>query len=92
MSQVIYKYPLELTTSNTLRLPFGAELLLVGLQGGVINVWAKVEDSEEEFEDHHIRIYGTGHLLSDSEKEYLGSVFQGGYVWHIYEEFGNGWV
>lgn len=62
MTKIIYKYPLEVAGKQVVSLPFGSEILSVQMQNRKLCLWALV-DPNEECEDRHIEMYGTGHPL-----------------------------
>jgi len=85
----IWKYELDVRDSQTLLLPLDAEILSVGLQRGVICLWAKVDTEVEGREIHEFRIVGTGHPVPRSEEsKFLGTVIMDnvGLVFHVFED------
>ncbi len=78
----IFKYPIRLTPLQDIEIPEGAYFLDVQLQEKQICIWAIV-DTEREKEQHKIVIRGTGHDVQE-DIDYLGTVQQDGYVWHIF--------
>ena len=87
MKSVIYKYPLLPSVNSRVSIPEDHTFLRVENQGDQIMIWALVDPlSQEHLYD--IKIVGTGHTIGgDGEiPRYLGTVFQGSFVWHI---FGN---
>lgn len=85
MTQLIHKYPLQLTELQTIKLPKGAKIVSVQEQRGVICVWA-LYSPPCEMENRTFQIAGTGQPF-----EFKGppanawTVQQGGYVWHVFE-------
>ena len=81
----IYKYELS---KPTVRMPQGAEVLTVQIQAGHLCAWALVDDAAP-LVDRVFEIIGTGHAIAnDGEEypgEYLGTVQDGPFVWHIFE-------
>ena len=85
MGTTIYKYELKL--DELTRMPEGARLLSVQVQGTVPCVWAEVNPSHLVV-DRDIRIYGTGHPLPDQIEEiavFLGTFQLGPLVFHAYD-------
>lgn len=83
----VYKYELEITDEQTIRLPFAAEILDVQMQGHKCCLWALV-DPHNEIEDRTIRIHGTGHHIPNGIKLKYISTFQIahlGLVFHAFE-------
>lgn len=86
MKRVIYKYPIPFFPEQKLRLSQAAEVIHVGMQEGTITLWAMV-DTDAPTENITIRIYGTGHEIDPNLVLYpLGTVFDGPYVWHVFED------
>jgi hypothetical protein len=84
MSVVVYKYPLELDDSQLIGMPKYADILKVGYQGKSLHVWALV-DLKMETVARKFVISGTGHELPASRLIYVDTVFDGNYVWHIFD-------
>lgn len=66
------------------------EILCVGISGKDICVWVRLNQkvpSHHRAEDGVLRIYGTGWDMGDDYREYVGTVFDGIFVWHIFREF-----
>jgi hypothetical protein len=82
----IWKYGLEITDRQTLRMPAGARLLTAQHQHGRLNLWAEVDQSAET-EDRTIAIVGTGNPMPEGKAEYLATVqaWVGHLVWHVFE-------
>lgn len=93
----IYKYELQfthstdsdnLTTSTSLiYVPKPVKLLTVGLQAGKIHAWYEVDKDAMNGETTEIKffLFGTGWSVPEG-LTYVGTVYQGTYVWHIYTE------
>lgn len=81
--KTIYKYPLQLTNLQTVMLPTGAQVLHVGMQDDTINLWALV-DTFNPLEAQEVWMVGTGRAMPFSPVGYLGTVFDDGYVWHVF--------
>lgn len=84
--RTIYKYPLQLTESQVLSLPSSAKPLSVQLQGDQLCLWADVPPSGRFVVEKEvvISVVGTGHPIPPGAVNYLGTVQQGNFVWHIY--------
>lgn len=91
----IWKFPLELTDEQSIVMPFGSELVAVGLDpAGEPCVWAAVDRRQEDAK-RRIRIAGTGHPIavgaghpidgppSSVARAYVGAIFQAPFVWHV---------
>jgi hypothetical protein len=85
----IYKYPIEITDVQKVKLPLNAEILTAQIQSGSgLCLWAKVEEEHNtDTEEHTIEVFGTGHPMSAHDRRYLGTVQQAGgsLIWHIFE-------
>lgn len=59
-------------------------MLSVGMQDGEIRLWAKVCPVAPYC---HVDIFvrGTGHDFTGAEWRFIGTVFDGPFVWHIFE-------
>ena len=84
----IYKYELDIRHEQIVDMPFGAEIIHVGEQKGVLCLWAKV-GIDGTNEERAIYIIGTGQMLKSGLKHIGSVVMSNGFVWHIHEK-GNG--
>lgn len=87
----IYKYPLDVTDIQDVRMPMGAVVLSVAVQRNVICVWAEVdEESASEAIFRRFRIYATGVTMDDHDKypHFLGTVqlLNGDFVFHVFND------
>lgn len=86
--QSIWKYELEVTDIQTIRLPLGAKIISVAEQRGRLCLWAIVNldnvhpDSGELVE---IAIVGTGNPVDTSGLKFIGTVVMNPFVWHVFE-------
>lgn len=80
----IYKYPLRIDDKQSVNMHEHAEILCVHMQASKITLWAKV-DLDEIIVGKDIYIRGTGHDFTGEEKRYIGTAFDGPFVWHVYE-------
>lgn len=81
---IIYKYQLKTEGIQTIKCSKDAKFLSVQLQAGVITLWV-MEDTLREKEEYKIGVIGTGHAFDGNMlKQYLGTVQQSVYVWHIF--------
>ena len=84
----IYKYPIEITDLQILKLPVDSEIISIVNIGEKPYVYAIVEASKESVIQHEIICYGTGHNLKPDfyESKFLGTVvFSGGrLVFHFF--------
>lgn len=70
----VYKYEINAFPDFDLKLPIGAQLLSVQLQGHGAFIWAVVDPESQEFETHHIHCYPTGDDLPEDQGNYLGTL------------------
>lgn len=85
--KTIFKYTISTLEDHVvIPMPKGAEILYLGTDQGVLCIWARV-DTEEQREDRHFRIAGTGHSLEPNVGKYLGTFFLAGaaFVFHVFE-------
>ncbi len=83
----IFKYPLELEDQQTVTMPMGSRVLCVQVQRGRPCLWAMVDSEVVETEQHHIRIYGTGHPIDRHPSRYYGTFqLKDTLVFHVFEE------
>ena len=87
MMHQIWKFPLRLKDNQLVRMPQGAKLLSVQLQNGQIQLWALVDLDYKERVNRMIAIRGTGHDVESalSDCEFIGTVQDGGLVWHVFD-------
>lgn len=84
----VWKFPLEVTDLQTVRMPQGAVVLCVQVQGETPALWAMVDDGAR-FCDRVFATYGTGnptdHLPVDV---YIGTyqIKGGALVFHVFEK------
>jgi len=81
----IYKYPLEITDRQTLALPTGYQIALIGLDpNGTPCLWAIV-DPARSVANETIHIVGTGNPVPPNVvNRHIGSFVQEPFVWHAF--------
>ena len=84
MKKQIWKYPLEITGTQEIEMPVGAQSLSVQVQHGHPRIWAMV-DTEAEKETRLVQIFGTGHSV-ENEGSFIGTfqVEGGSLVFHAF--------
>ena len=84
--RTVWKWTFIIRDHVAVEMPKGAKILSVQMQGNTPCFWAEV-DPKEEKEVRHFEIYGTGHMLCDTPKKYIGTfqVSNGTLVFHVYE-------
>jgi hypothetical protein len=81
--RVIYKYEL----ARTIQLPIDSQVLKVGMQNGGMYIWALVDPNQTNKSQRNFEILGTGHSFEFDylTHTYIDSLFDGPFVWHIWE-------
>lgn len=83
----IWKYPIEITDEQTIKMPMGARILTVQMQGPQCCIWALVDPSKPMAE-RHIRTHGTGHEipLGITTWAYIGTIQShgGALIFHVF--------
>ena len=87
----IYKYQIDRPEnafgSWDVRLPVGCEILSCKVQGAFICLWVEFVPPIEEFETRIFLVVATGKVFTKTpELEYIATVQQSNFVWHVYEE------
>lgn len=86
--RAVYKYPLEITDEQVIRVSEEHRVVLVGLQHGVPTIWIEVDPSAPQ-PPHRFFVHGTGHPIVPGAV-HVGSFQQAAFVWHVYEEVSRG--
>ena len=82
--RVVYKYELEITDTQEVRLYEFYTILKIAEQGGKLFMWVEV-NPRRDFSYATIRIFGTGHPLDyDKPLTHLETVLMDYFVWHVY--------
>ena len=89
MSETIWKFNLETTDYQTVKMPKGAEILDIQTQGGQPCLWALVDPSKEN-EDRNFEVFGTGHKVSGDmgiSRKYIATyqLESGALIFHVFE-------
>lgn len=82
--KTIYKYPIQITNSQEVQMPFGAEVLHAGLDPqGTPCLWAMVE-THHPTEPVSVLVVGTGNPMPFEPLRHVGSFIQSPIVWHVF--------
>lgn len=81
--RTLWKFQLEITDEQSVKMPDGAVIRAVDVQDGWICVWAEV-DSKNPPVVRTFAVVGTGNPLP-GYRTYLGMVVMPPFVWHVYE-------
>lgn len=89
MTMVIYRYDLTIMDAQGVELPYGAKILSVQFQYGVLRVWTLVQSGVNRMENVAFYILGTGNPVPKSfppNAQFLDTVQQhdGRLVWHVF--------
>jgi hypothetical protein len=83
----IWKYPLGNGSPQEIAMPEHADILTVQNQDGHACLWVMVNPQNDKVK-RRIHIIGTGHdMPSEETLSYIGTIQQGIFVWHIFEDF-----
>lgn len=77
--RTVYKYPL---TNPVIEMPAGGKVVTVDIQNGQPCLWAEVDPTAKKMEKRRFHVYGTGNVV---EGKYVGTYFEGPFIWHVYE-------
>ena len=82
----IWKYPLEIRDEQSIKMPGTSAILAVQVQNGTPCLWVMV-DPRNPGRFRKIAIYGTGHEMSQSPYNYIGTfqVANGSLVFHVFD-------
>jgi len=79
-------YKKVITDGMEMTFPADAIALKVEYQGGVLCLWYEFDPKEEGTRRIKFHVVGTGWETNTSEWEFLETVFQDIFVWHIFAE------
>jgi hypothetical protein len=84
---MIYKAVLSLSDKQELMLPKNSDILAVQYQNENLCLWYKFDDCYKNMSViRKIYIFGTGNLIPDKILKHIGTVQDGQFVWHVFEE------
>jgi len=86
--ETIHKYPLEVTDTQFIELPLGAEILTVQTQDDQLYLWAMVNTWPDILKKHRcIEIIGTGNPVPTGNLRYISTIqmMGGGLIFHVFE-------
>lgn len=84
MLQQVWKYQFGRTDApQPQKMPVGAKLLHVAMQGGLITLWALVSP-ENTMKVRYFHVHGTGHPIKPTDT-YVGTTLDLPFVWHLFE-------
>jgi len=85
--KTIFKYQLVVEDSQTIKIPKGGDILSLQVQHGIPCLWILVDTEQKEKESRVFEMYGTGHIIHDYNKKYIGTfiIRKGLLVFHVFE-------
>ena len=84
----VWKFTLNMADEQIVKMPMGANLLSIQLQGGEMVMWALVDPLTPNVGHRMIQCYGTGSGLR-SVGQHVATVQAGSLVYHFFD---GGWV
>lgn len=87
---IIWKYSIGINricsiSKAGIMLPKNGRILKVGMQGDSVCFWVMFNHPEAQVEARYFYVIGTNQIVPEGAN-YLDTVFDGDYVWHIFEE------
>lgn len=88
MSKVIWKSALIPDNSGvaTVHMDVDGKVLCVQMQNGVPALWFETEAAPLQTADRRFYVLPTGLATVRNNTKYIGTVQDGSFVWHIYEQ------
>ena len=92
MEKQIWKYEIVTTNTQSLTIPYGAEILTIQDQKGTLCMWVLVDPNEEK-EKRVFEVFGTGqdiHYDLGVSRKYIGTYQEraGHLIFHLFEYTG----
>lgn len=86
----IFKYTLEITDYQEIKMPFDAKIISVENQNDNVVIYVEVDADIKTSIPRAFEIIGTGNSYYDKPRNFLGTVVtnNGRLVWHVFESFG----
>lgn len=86
MTWSIWKYPLDGSLNQVIEIPEGGIFRSVAIQGNNITLWFEVNvNAPKERRQFCVFVTGWQTEGDPSGLTFLGTVFDYGFVWHVYE-------
>lgn len=77
----IYKYKFDNTGVS---IPVGGRILSCQMQERCLHIWALVDPDEQRTDHYDVQVIGTGHDFNPNGWDYLTTVQDNSFVWHIW--------
>lgn len=82
----IWKYNFDIGGEFIVEMPRGAKVLTVQMQADRPCLWALVNLVDARTDERTFVVVGTGHPFDPTGREYVGTIQDGSFVWHIWEQ------
>ncbi len=82
----IWKFAFHPAGLQNINMPANTRILSVGVRNDIITLWGLV-DPEEKTVNRQFAVRGTGHPVDEVVENavFIGTVFVGIFVWHIFD-------
>lgn len=87
----VWKWAIPTKTEFVISMPINAKFLHL-TDHPQLAMWWEIPDTGAPKESHTFKVFGTGWEMPDTPMVYLGTVFQGPFVFHVYDEVERKWV
>lgn len=84
MSQVVHKYLLQIGTKVSIDFPVYSQVVKAGMSQGQPAIWVRKNPHIVGPGVKHFYVAATGEAMPDNAG-YIDTVFQGPYVWHVFQ-------
>ncbi len=81
--KAVYKYQMAGLRDQWVTLPDGAKILKCDFQNGILCLWALV-DQNAMSTARFFKVLGTGWFDEVDDFDFVGTVFQDMFVWHVF--------
>ncbi len=88
MGSVVWKYPINVTDRQAVRMPAGSTVLSCQFQGDQLCLWAMVNPDVSLRETRIVYVIGTGHKIPDVPLRFISTVqmIGGALIFHVFME------
>lgn len=84
-----YEFPID-RIAGDVEMPEGARIIHVDQQREMVATWwAEIPDPTAPLVARTFVVVGTGHTIPGDGLTHVGTVLDGPFVWHLYEETGR---
>jgi len=85
MKMEVWKYPIVKHGNSEIRMPHHSKILCFQLQDDIPTIWVLVDSDVMLFEYRRFQVVNTGEPLGSAYVTYIGTIQDGGYVAHLFE-------